>query len=140
LAFSASGKRAKVKYLRLDPELAVEMRARFAAGEEVHPLVIQLMETTSIDPGKIVRKKNIGPYLGLKTTAAEELIATGALGPLVHMRPGGIATGIQGSFLLGHQIKMLLLALLGKETAHSERLVDKAQHMRTLKAAKTAHG
>jgi predicted DNA-binding transcriptional regulator AlpA len=121
-----------------DP-LLVALKAHVASGACLPEPVETFLRNDEIHPNEIIRRKDIGNYLGLAATAIDDVIKSGELGRPLLLREGGQATGWLGAEVLKYQLRMVLRNCLDPDQGgRKSTLLDKAQHMRARKALKAA--
>jgi hypothetical protein len=94
-----------------DADLREAMLERRSRGEEVPEEVQLLLLNASIEPNTLVRRKDIGKLLGLKSTSIDHLVASGELKTFA-ITPNGTATAALGSSILAFQLRSLLRSLI----------------------------
>jgi hypothetical protein len=134
----------------LDPAdpLYKSVSTRRAAGEPVPSPVVVFLRAASLPgalgPNDLVRRKDAQKHLGLRPTAVDTLVTTGALPPPVQLSPGGTSVGWYGATILNYQLKALLRGCFGSDLpadiARDARLARKATVMRKALAAARSAG
>jgi hypothetical protein len=120
-------------------KLFVALTARCESGAGLPEPVSTFLRNDDIHPNQIVRRKDIGNYLGLAATAVDDLIKRGELGRPLLLREGGQATGWLGAEVLKYQLRMVLRNCLDAgQGGRATVLENKAAHMRARKALKAA--
>jgi predicted DNA-binding transcriptional regulator AlpA len=121
-----------------DP-LLVALNAHLATGAGLPEPVETFLRNDEIHPNEIIRRKDIGTYLGLAATAIDDLIKCGELSPPLLLREGGQATGWLGAEVLKYQLRMVLRNCLDPDQGGRATVLEgKAAKMRMRKSLKAA--